>query len=50
MQISKIEKILNLIIIEIVIFIIGKLFYGNFITGFILTPLTVFLYKERKSR
>ncbi len=44
MRISKIEKILNVIVIELVIFLVGKIFYGNFLAGFILTPITAVLY------
>lgn len=50
MNISKKEKIINILVIEIVVLIIGKLFYGSFIGGGFLTPLTMFLYKERKQQ
>ncbi len=50
MRISKIEKILNVIVIELVIFLVGKIFYGNFLAGFILTPITAVLYRERKEQ
>lgn len=48
MKISKKEKIINILVIELVVIIMGKLFYGNFSEGIVLTPLSIFLYKERK--
>lgn len=48
MKISKKEKIINILIIEIMMIIIGKLFYGSFPGGIVLTPLSIFIYKERK--
>lgn len=50
MQVSKKEKLINILIIEAVILIIGKLFYGTVFAGFFLTPFTIFLYKERKKQ
>lgn len=50
MRISEIEKILNFLVIELIIFFVGKTFYGDFLAGFILTPLTVVLYRERKTQ
>ena len=48
MRITNKEKIINILIIELVIIILGKLFYGNFISGIILTPLSIFIYQKRK--
>ena len=50
MKISKREKVVNLVIIEVMMLLIGKLFYGDFTSGIILTPLTLVLYKERKKQ
>lgn len=50
MKISKKEKIINILLIVVSIFIIGKLFYGEFIGGIFLLPFTVLLYKERKKQ
>lgn len=50
MKISKVEKAINILIIELIVFFIGKIFYGSFFMGFVLTPLTVFLYRERKEQ
>lgn len=50
MKISKKEKIFNVLIIETVIILIGKLFYGSFAAGIFLTPLTVFIYRVRKKQ
>ena len=48
MKISKKEKMINILVIELVIIFMGKLFYGSFFGGIVLTPLTVFLYQQRK--
>lgn len=48
MRVSGIEQMLNILVIEMAMFFVGKIFYGNFLAGFILTPLTVVLYRERK--
>lgn len=50
MKVSKAEKVVNILIIELIIFIIGKMFYGSFVMGFVLMPLTIFLYRERKEQ
>lgn len=47
MSISKKEKIANALVIQVIMITLGKLFYGNFIAGIFLTPVTVVLYKER---
>ncbi len=50
MKTRKKEKIINILIIELAVFIMGKLFYGSFLGGIILTPLSIFLYKERQKQ
>lgn len=50
MNTTKKEKVINILIIELAIFIMGKLFYGSFLGGIILTPLAIFLYKERQKQ
>lgn len=50
MTISKKEKLANLVMIELVVIIVGKLFYGSFIAGVIISPLSMLIYKERKKQ
>lgn len=50
MTISKKEMLANLVMIELVIIIVGKLFYGSFIAGVIISPLSMLIYKERKKQ
>ena len=40
----------NLVMIELVVIIVGKLFYGSFIAGVIISPLSMLIYKERKKQ
>lgn len=47
-KLSKREIFLNCVAILVVIFIIGKLFYGTFWAGLLLLPLGVLIFKERK--
>lgn len=50
MTISKKEMLANLVMIELVVIIVGKLFYGSFIAGVIISPLSMLIYKERKKQ
>ena len=50
MSISKKEMLANLVMIELVVIIVGKLFYGSFIAGVIISPLSMLIYKERKKQ
>lgn len=50
MAISKKEMLTNLVMIELVVIIVGKLFYGSFIAGVIISPLSMLIYKERKKQ
>ena len=50
MTISKKEMLTNLVMIELVVIIVGKLFYGSFIAGVIISPLSMLIYKERKKQ
>ena len=50
MTISKKEMLANLVMIELVVIIVGKLFYGSFIAGVIISPLSMMIYKERKKQ
>lgn len=50
MTISKKEMLTNLVMIELVVIIVGKLFYGSFIAGVIISPLLMLIYKERKKQ
>ena len=50
MTIRKKEMLANLVMIELVIIIVGKLFYGSFIAGVIISPLSMLIYKERKKQ
>ena len=50
MTISKKEMLANLVMIELVVIIVGKLFYGSFIAGMIISPLSMLIYKERKKQ
>lgn len=50
MTISKKEMLANLVMIELVVIIVGKLFYGSFIAGLIISPLSMLIYKERKKQ
>lgn len=50
MAISKKEILTNLVMIELVVIIVGKLFYGSFIAGVIISPLSMLIYKERRKQ
>lgn len=50
MAISKKEMLTNLVMIELVVIIVGKLFYGSFIAGVIISPLSMLIYKERRKQ
>ena len=50
MTISKKEMLANLVMIELVVIIVGKLFYGSFIAWVIISPLSMLIYKERKKQ
>lgn len=50
MAISKKEMLANLVMIELVVMVVGKLFYGSFIAGVIISPLSMLIYKERKKQ
>ena len=50
MTISKKEMLANLVMIELVVIIVGKLFYGSLIAGVIISPLSMLIYKERKKQ
>lgn len=50
MTISKKEMLANLVMIELVVIIVGKLFYGSFIAGVIISPLSMLIYKERRKQ
>ena len=50
MSISKKEMLANLVMIELVVILVGKLFYGSFIAGVIISPLSMLIYKERKKQ
>jgi tight adherence protein B len=47
---AKKEIIINFIIIQILMFIVGKLFYGTILAGIALGPLSVVILKERKKQ
>lgn len=49
-EISKKEKIVNILAISIIMFVIGKIFYGNVLFGLLVQPLVVVVYKERKKQ
>ena len=48
MKLSKNEIIINIAAIQLIVFVIGKLFYGNYAFGILLIPFTVAIYKQRK--
>lgn len=48
MKLSKNEIIINIAAIQLIAFVIGKLFYGNYAFGILLIPFTVAIYKQRK--
>ena len=45
---SKKEAVINIALIEFIILMLGRLFYGTFVAGLILTPVTFLLFKERR--
>lgn len=48
--INKKENIINILVIGIMVFFMGRLFYGSFLYGFILIPIGVVLYEQRKKQ
>lgn len=50
MTVSKKDKVINILVIEAVMFLIGRLFYGSFLAGIFLTPFTIFIYRERRKQ
>ena len=48
MKLSKNEIIINIAAIQLIVFVIGKLFYVNYAFGILLIPFTVAIYKQRK--
>lgn len=49
-KLTKRELVISLTIIILTIFIIGKLFYGSFIAGFMILPLAVPIFLIRKKK
>ena len=48
--VNKKENIINILVIGIMVFFMGRLFYGSFLYGFILIPIGVVLYEQRKKQ
>lgn len=48
LKLTKKEKLINISIITLIIFVIGKLFYGNVLAGILLMPLAVPIFSQRK--